>query len=54
MNEWHVEIIPAAEREIRALSAEMQARFLDIANMLERLGPYRVGEPHVRHLGDKL
>ena len=32
----------------------MQAKFLHIAEMLEELGPQRVGLPHVRPLEDKL
>ena len=45
---------PVAEREIRRLPADLQARFLHVAEMLEDLGPHKVGKPHVRHLGNKL
>jgi phage-related protein len=54
MSDWIVEIIPLAEAEIKALPADMRARFLHVAEMLETLGPQRVGEPHVKHLRDKL
>lgn len=54
MSNWNVEIIPLAQREIASLSDRMQARFLHVAGMLEELGPQRVGEPHVKHLEDKL
>ena len=37
-----------------ALPADMQARFLRIAEMLEDLGPQRVGLPHIRPLESKL
>lgn len=51
---WTVEIHPQAEPELLALSADMQARFLRIAEMLEQLGPHQVGLPHVRPLEGKL
>jgi len=54
MSDWIVEIIPLAEAEIKALPVDMRARFLHIAEMLETLGPQRVGDPHVKHLRDKL
>jgi len=37
-----------------ALPADMQARFLRIAELLEDYGPQRVGLPHVRPLESKL
>lgn len=37
-----------------ALPADMQARFLHIAEMLVDFGPQRVGMPHIRPLGGKL
>lgn len=51
---WTVELTAAAEREIRALPADLRARFLHVAEMLESLGPDKVGAPHVRPLRDKL
>ena len=54
MSDCRVQVIPAAERELKALPADMQARFLYVSEMLVELGPHRVGEPHVRHLRDKL
>jgi phage-related protein len=54
MTGWKVEIVAAAQREIASLPADMQARFLHIAEMLQELGPQRVGAPHVRPLGRKL
>lgn len=51
---WRVEVIPAAEKEIKALSADLQARFLHVAEMLEAMGPHQVREPHVKHLREKL
>ncbi|MEX2643478.1 MAG: type II toxin-antitoxin system RelE/ParE family toxin [Acetobacterales bacterium] len=54
MSAWKVELTAAAEREIRSLPKDLQARFLHVAEMLEALGPERVGAPHVRALRDKL
>ncbi len=45
---------PLAEPELRALPADMKARFLHVAEMLEEFGPQRVGLPHIRPLESKL
>ena len=45
---------PLAEPELLALAADMRARFLRVAEMLEDFGPQRVGLPHVRPLEGKL
>ena len=45
---------PLAEPELLALPADMKARFLHIAEMLEEFGPLRVGLPHIRPLESKL
>lgn len=37
-----------------ALPNDMQARFLRIAELLQDLGPHRVGLPHIRPLEGKL
>jgi Phage derived protein Gp49-like (DUF891) len=47
-------VIPAAERELKALSGDLQGRFLHVAGMLEEFGPHRVRLPHVRQLDGKL
>lgn len=54
MNTWTVQIHPLAEAELLALPADMQARFLRIAELLEAFGPQKVGMPHVRPLESKL
>jgi phage-related protein len=51
---WRVEVLPEAEAEIEALPADLRARFIHIAEMLEEFGPQGVREPHVRPLGQKL
>ncbi len=54
MKTWTVTLHPLAETELLALPADMQARFLRIAEMLEEFGPQRVGLPHARPLESKL
>ena len=54
MPRWTVEVMPKAQKEIRALSNDLQARFLHVSEMLEELGPHKVSEPHVKHLRGKL
>ena len=54
MSAWILSLHPQAEPELKALPADMQARFLRIAEMLQDFGPQRVGLPHVRPLEDKL
>ena len=51
---WMVSLHPLAEHELKAIPADMQARFLHIGEMLEELGPHRVGLPHIRPLERKL
>lgn len=54
MSDWTVRIHPLAEPELLALPADMRARFLHIAELLEDFGPQRVGMPHIRPLEGKL
>ena len=54
MSNWTVALHPLAEPELLALPADMQARFLHIAEMLQDFGPQRVGLPHIRPLESKL
>jgi phage-related protein len=54
MANWRVTITDQAQAELRGLPADMQARFLRIAELIETFGPEHVGMPHVRPLGDKL
>lgn len=54
MNEWTVRAHPLAETELKALSGDMRARFLHIAELLESFGPMKVGMPHIRPLEGKL
>ena len=54
MSRWKVEVIPKAEKEIKSFAADVKAHFIHVVDMLEEMGPQRVGEPHVKHLGNKL
>ena len=54
MSEWTVKAHPLAESELKALPADMRARFLYIAELLETFGPQKVGMPHIRALEGKL
>ena len=51
---WTVITHDLAELELLALPADLRARFLRIADMLEDFGPQRVGLPYVRPLASKL
>ncbi|TXT23307.1 MAG: hypothetical protein FD134_2212 [Gallionellaceae bacterium] len=54
MNQWTVTAHPLAEAELKALPADMRARFLHIAELLETFSPMKVGMPHIRPLEGKL
>ncbi|MEA3274791.1 MAG: type II toxin-antitoxin system RelE/ParE family toxin, partial [Pseudomonadota bacterium] len=49
-----VQLCPEAEAELLAMPADIRARFLHVAELLQAFGPRQVGMPHVRHLEDKL
>ena len=52
---WTVETLGAAvDDEIAALPKDMQAAFLRLADRIEAVGLERIGQPHVKHLQDKL
>lgn len=52
---WRVELLDGrVERELLALPADMQARYLHVVELLEAFGPHAVGMPHVRPLEDAL
>ncbi|MGO9485102.1 MAG: type II toxin-antitoxin system RelE/ParE family toxin [Rhodomicrobium sp.] len=51
MKAWTVETLNAAvDAELEALPADMRARFVRIAGMIEALGLEKVGNPHVDHI----
>jgi hypothetical protein len=47
MARWTIEVVSAAERELRDLPDDLQGRFLHVAGMLKEFGSRRVGLPHV-------
>ena len=48
---WTVETLnDAVDRELRALSPGMRARFARISELIAAVGLDRMGAPHVRHL----
>jgi phage-related protein len=48
---WVVETLGSAvDAELQALPADMQARFVHIARLIEEFGLEQVREPHVKHL----
>jgi len=52
---WTVETLDSVvDDEIAALPKDMQASFLRLAERIEAVGLERIGEPHVKHLQDKL
>jgi len=52
---WTVHALNAeVEAEILALPADMQARYLRLADLIQAHGLDRIGAPHVKHLEDKL
>jgi phage-related protein len=52
---WRVEILnETVAAEIAALPADMQARFLRLAERIASAGLHSLSEPHVRHLEGKL
>ena len=51
MKAWTVETLNAAvDAELEALPADLRARFVRIAGMIEALGLEKVGNPHVDHI----
>ena len=48
---WTVETLNRlVDEELAALPADLRARFVRIAALIETLGLERIGEPHVKHL----
>ena len=52
---WRVETLGSrVDAELDALPADIRAKSLHIAEMLEAFGPFQVREPYVKPLGEKL
>ena len=53
--EWTVETLSVqVDAEILAPPKDMQAAFVRVAERIQAVGLERIGQPHVRHLQDKL
>ena len=52
---WTVETLGAVvDAEIAGLPKDMKASFLRLAERIEAVGLERIGQPHVKHIQDKL
>ena len=52
---WSIETLDeSVDDELRALPADMRARFQRICELIQGFGLERVGEPHLKHLEGKL
>ena len=52
---WRVETLGQdVDDELAGLPADLRAKFMHIAELLEGLGPFQVREPYVKPLGGKL
>jgi hypothetical protein len=52
---WIVETLnETVDAEIEALPEDMRARLARIARLIEQQGLERMGEPHVKHITDRL
>ncbi len=52
---WSVELLnETVQAEIDALPADMQAKFLQIVDLITEFGLTTVGHPHVKHVRGKL
>jgi phage-related protein len=52
---WTVETLnEVVDAELERLPADMRARLVHIARLIEEMGLERVGEPHVKHLDGRI
>jgi len=55
MNSWVVETLgKIVDDELAQLPLDMRGRFVRVTSLIEEYGPFKVGMPHLRSLGDKL
>lgn len=54
MTTWRIKLLPAAEQELAELPADIQARFLHLAELLETFGPDCVELPHMHEIEERL
>ncbi len=52
---WNVETLNSTvDEELAALPADMRARFVRIAQLIETVGLENIREPHIKHIEGKL
>ena len=55
MTAWTVETLNQdVDDELEALALDMRGRFVRVSRLIEEFGPFKVGLPHIRSLGNKL
>jgi len=55
MKMWTVETLNKdVDDELESLPLDMRGRFVRVSHLIEEFGPFKVGMPHVRSLGNKL
>ena len=55
MKNWSVETIgKSVDDELEQLPVDMRVRFVRVTSLIEEFGPFNVGMPHIRSLGEKL
>ena len=52
---WTVETLSKdIDDELASLPLDMRGRFVRVSHLVEEFGPFKVGMPHIRSLGNKL
>ena len=52
---WTVETLNKdVDDELETLALDMRGRFVRVSHLIEEFGPFKVGMPHIRSLGNKL
>jgi phage-related protein len=55
MKNWAVETLgKIVDEELALLPLDMRGRFVRVSSLIEEFGPFQVGMPHTKSLGDKL
>jgi phage-related protein len=55
MTKWSVETLnERVDEELTALPLDMRGRFVRVSLLIEEVGPFNVGMPHIRGLDGKL
>jgi len=55
MKNWTVETLgKVVDEELAKLPLDMRGRFVRVSSLIEEFGPFQVGMPHIKSLGEKL